>query len=322
MSKLQNVVIWIREYKSESLRGSFVICGIFLLLFMTYFLLQAIIGVIASFTRRLLEQIINNLLLEYYFYPIFTRGFIAIFSLLFWFLAIKLIVNKHLREYFHLYKKKEIPILVFVGVGVSFVGLSSVFLIETNMNFLVVETWKWNNTDFLSLSSLIFIALALNLFVAFFEELTFRGFLVTKISEAVNEKYAIIVSAILFSAVHLLSNEAEGVNLVILFIMLLFPGVILAYAYLKTQSLIYPICLHFAHDLFATELYNLSGWVSDSIFGAQTTLNGPIWLIGNSWGIETGLIVIIPYSFWIIGIYFILNLQSKFIVVREKTIGL
>lgn len=84
--------------------------------------------------------------------------------------------------------------------------------------------------------------LILKLFVFAFipalgEELIFRGVLLTKIKEASNnEHYAVIVSGVLFAAIHMQPTKL---------LPMVFLGIVLGYVYTRTKNIVYPILFHF-----------------------------------------------------------------------------
>jgi len=87
-----------------------------------------------------------------------------------------------------------------------------------------------------SIELLIYKIIVIGIITGFAEELIFRGVLLTKINEASNNKhYAVIVSALLFAAIHFQP-------LVIL--PMFFLGCVLGYLYTQTKNLSYSILFH------------------------------------------------------------------------------
>ncbi len=84
----------------------------------------------------------------------------------------------------------------------------------------------------------------LSIFVAIvgpiFEEIFFRGFLYTAIKKETGIKWAILISAFIFAALH--AHLAGFFPIIIL-------GIFLAYLYEKTGSLIAPMTVHIIHNL-------------------------------------------------------------------------
>ncbi|WP_152969768.1 CPBP family intramembrane glutamic endopeptidase [Pedobacter sp. Hv1] len=87
------------------------------------------------------------------------------------------------------------------------------------------------------------------LFPALFEELAYRGFLMQRLLNIVDEKEAIYITSILFFFIHF--------SMISFFWMLPF-GLVLAYVRIKTNTLWYGIVMHFFFNLCACliEIYN------------------------------------------------------------------
>ncbi len=102
--------------------------------------------------------------------------------------------------------------------------------LETDKNQLALLTTKGN------------VMLTIKLFViavlpAIGEELIFRGVLLTKIREASNnEFYGVVVSALVFSGIHMQPTKL---------LPMLFLGLVLGYIYTRTKNIVYPILFHF-----------------------------------------------------------------------------
>ena len=133
------------------------------------------------------------------------------------------------------------------------------------------------------------LAILVNATAAVIEEVLFRGFLVTGLKEAWDEKGAVFVSAVIFGASHLLAASARNSNWLEFIPLLAIPGVLLGWVYLRTGNLWLPVGLHFAWNLFQDDILNLTGKISgDTIFGFMTAVRGPGWMMGTDFGIELG----------------------------------
>lgn len=123
--------------------------------------------------------------------------------------------------------------------------------------------------------------------VAVFEELVFRGVLFRLIDDRWNTAVALIVSALVFGAVHLMN---PGATLWSAFAIAIEAGLLLGVAYKSSGNLWLPIGIHWAwnfvqgpilgfavsgsgvdHKVFSTILTG-SDWVTGGIFGAEASL--------------------------------------------------
>lgn len=117
------------------------------------------------------------------------------------------------------------------------------------------------------------------------EELMFRGYPFQRLEQGIGAVGAILVFSLLFSGLHLLNPGAtpwSWVNTTLI-------GIVLAIAYLRTRALWLPWGIHYAWNTTLGVLFGLpvSGM---RIFNVviRTTIQGPKWLTGGSYGIEAG----------------------------------
>ncbi len=91
------------------------------------------------------------------------------------------------------------------------------------------------------------------LFPALFEELAYRGFLMQRLLNIVEEKEATYITSILFFFIHF--------SMISFFWMLPF-GLLLAYIRIKTNTIWYGIVMHFFFNLTAclVEIYNFGNF--------------------------------------------------------------
>jgi membrane protease YdiL (CAAX protease family) len=115
------------------------------------------------------------------------------------------------------------------------------------------------------------------------EELMFRGYPFQRLVEAVGASGAIVVFSTLFGVVHL-SNPGASVWGLIITIAI---GVLLSVTYLRTRALWMPWGIHFAWNLLLGLILGLpvSGLRLFNV-AVHSTVRGPKWLTGGSYGIE------------------------------------
>lgn len=81
------------------------------------------------------------------------------------------------------------------------------------------------------------------IFAPVFEEIIFRFGVYKKISKKLNIKLAMIITSVIFSLIHFYSIDG-----IIILIMI---SLVWNYLFYKTDNLIYPILLHFFHNVYA-----------------------------------------------------------------------
>lgn len=135
-------------------------------------------------------------------------------------------------------------------------------------------------------------------FVAWWEELVFRGYLLQNAIEGIGLKWGIVLMSLVFGLGHFINPDATLLSS--LLIALIAPQLI--YAYLKTGQLWLPMGLHLGWNFFQASIFGFaaSGQVSPSLI--SQTPSGPDWLSGGHFGAE-GSVYILPFtvlSFFII----------------------
>lgn len=134
-------------------------------------------------------------------------------------------------------------------------------------------------------------AIAMALSSSVYEELLFRGVLFGAVEQWFGSWAALVVSSLVFGLTHLLNPQGtmEGA----LFISVE-AGILLAAAYMLTRRLWLSIGFHMAWNYTQSAIF--SGIVSGNVAQQgliRSTVNGPDWLTGGSFGIESSVIALL-----------------------------
>lgn len=133
----------------------------------------------------------------------------------------------------------------------------------------------------------IIIITALFLFVSLAEETVFRGYILRNLLISFNKYVALIISAILFTALHLINPHINLMGAISLFC----AGLLYGLGYLYTKKLWLPIAMHFSWNLFQTLMgFNVSGHDAYSLI--EFSLSDSHWINGGSFGFEGSIISI------------------------------
>ena len=127
--------------------------------------------------------------------------------------------------------------------------------------------------------------------VAVFEEILFRGVLFRMIDDRWNTAVALIVSALLFGAMHL---PNDGATLWSSFAIAIEAGLLLAAAFKYSGTLWLPIGIHWAWNYVQGNIlgFAVSGNpVADKAFSPIIT--GPDWVTGGVFGAEASVIAVV-----------------------------
>ncbi len=120
------------------------------------------------------------------------------------------------------------------------------------------------------------------------EEITFRGYGMQRLIEAVGEPGGVLVFSALFAAVHMANPGSTTLSAVNTFL----AGVLLSLAYLKTRALWLPIGLHWSWNFLMGQVFSLpiSGLnFAPRLFKAE--VSGPDWISGGSYGPEGSIVL-------------------------------
>jgi len=134
-------------------------------------------------------------------------------------------------------------------------------------------------------------AIAMALSSSIYEELLFRGVLFGAVEQWLGSWAALVVSSLMFGLTHLINPQGtlEGA----LFIAVE-AGILLAAAYMLTRRLWMSIGFHMAWNYTQSAIF--SGIVSgnDAQPGLiRSTVNGPDWLTGGSFGVESSVLALL-----------------------------
>jgi len=124
---------------------------------------------------------------------------------------------------------------------------------------------------------------------AVFEEVLFRGIIFRIAEESLGSWLALVISALLFGAAHLLDKNA---NLQAGVAIALEAGIFLAAAYMLTRRLWFVIGVHFGWNFTEGGIFGaaVSGTSAPGLLKANVT--GPTYLSGGVFGVEASAVTI------------------------------
>lgn len=125
-------------------------------------------------------------------------------------------------------------------------------------------------------------------FVAVSEEVFTRGYILRNLAISFNKYVALVVSALLFSLMHLANPNANLVGLSIIFL----SGLVLGLPYLYTRNLWFPIALHFSWNFFQGPIFgfNVSGMNFYKLI--ETKYAAPNNWNGGEFGFEGSIVAV------------------------------
>jgi hypothetical protein len=122
--------------------------------------------------------------------------------------------------------------------------------------------------------------------VAALEELLFRAILFRLLERSLGTVIALVLSSVLFSAVHLLNPHTDLLSTVQLLVL----GLLFIAAFLYTRRLWLCVGLHWGWNFAQGGFFSspVSGQKADGIL--QSVMSGPAWLTGGEFGIEASVL--------------------------------
>lgn len=181
-----------------------------------------------------------------------------------------------------------------VGMGLAATAMGILYGIYRAGGWLAVDGWAWDALPSAAWGAALWGAILSSMQAAIGEEVVFRAYLLPGLRTRWSDALAILAMSVMFAAPHLLVATAGETPWPLFVAALALPGMMLGWAYLRSGSLWLPIGIHFAWNFVQGDLLGLPGAAGPNQFGALTTLIGPAWLVGTDYGIEVGLLGLIP----------------------------
>ncbi len=155
----------------------------------------------------------------------------------------------------------------------------------------------------------VIISILIYVIVAIVEEVLFRGYILRNLMLSFNKYIALVVSSILFSAIHGFNPNIDLMGFTDLFL----AGILLGISYTFTKNLWFPIALHFSWNLTQAFLgFNVSGQDVYSIIEFKITENN--LLNGGDFGFEGSIFSIIAQIIFIVIIWYYYHKKLKKVI--------
>lgn len=174
-----------------------------------------------------------------------------------------------------------VPIGLGLGVGVALLSVAAVTLFGGG------ATWTSSQV-----ASGIAWALGLSIFAGVVEELFARGVLFRISEQHVGTLAAVVLSSAVFGAQH---ADNAGATLFSTLAVALEGGAMLGLVYVVARTLWAPIAVHFAWN-FTQSVLGIPVSGNESFGAWQVGFEGPDWLTGGGFGLETSAIAVMLWS--------------------------
>ncbi len=181
---------------------------------------------------------------------------------------------------------------ILAGVLLGTLLISLIFLLEWRAGWLYVQGFAWQVQPPILIMGNLLGYLLMMILVAFYEELSFRGYMLQNLDTERGAVVALIASSVLFGLFHGLNPNISWLALLNIFL----AGVLLAACYLVTRELWLPIAFHFSWNFVQGPLFSfpVSGVATGGLLLTETRGN-PL-ITGGAFGLEGGLVSTVATS--------------------------
>ena len=188
---------------------------------------------------------------------------------------------------------KDILFGVFLGFAIMAIGYFSLL----SLNEIAFESYV-ADVQSIILSIIFFTS------VSVMEETLCRGYILGQLLETSNKYAALVVSSIIFTALHALNPNMATIPILNLFL----AGILLGITYIYTKNLWFPIALHFSWNFFQGSIFGfeVSGQRMYSVIKQSRTED--TFINGGSFGFEGSLLASLML---LISIFFIWRYYEK-----------
>lgn len=191
------------------------------------------------------------------------------------------------------------PLDFLVGLALGALSMTIIFVFLYATGQISLENSLGNPR----ITAYFFIYAILFILVGFFEEMFFRGYVIKTLQSRRHSKLSVyLISAGFFSVAHMINPNVALLGLVNIF----FIGLLFAYMFDVTKSLLLPIGYHITWNFFQGTVFGfpVSGTEAHGLYEIDVT-NGITLLTGGSFGVEASLIttLIIGFGFIVTKFY-------------------
>lgn len=183
-------------------------------------------------------------------------------------------------------KKTVLDILT--GIGITFIMMGLIFFSEWRLGWISIVSFAWNVEPVQNVIALVVLFFLVFILVAWNEELMSRGYHLQTIASGLNLFWGLVISSVLFGALHLANPNATWVGAVGIF----FAGLFLGYAYIRTKNLWLSMGLHLGWNFFEGVVFGFPVSGLDIYHITHLHISGPMLWTGGNFGPEAGLIIL------------------------------
>jgi len=187
----------------------------------------------------------------------------------------------------------------FAGFVISGVMIGTIFIIFIVSGLSEIQDIIWNSPGISAVSDLLLWFFGIGLAVGWSEELAFRGYLLQNMKDGMGLFWAVLISCILYSLLHLSNPNSTILSGVLIAIF----GYLRIFGWLRTGQLWLSMGMHAGWDFLQGPIlgFTVSGMNTESFI--KQSFSGADWITGGSFGPEAGVVVVPALIFGFILMY-------------------
>lgn len=182
-------------------------------------------------------------------------------------------------------------------------GLSGIAYIYMLFMIFTQGSWQLNH----HIWSVIVVILITSLTTSVSEELFFRGVLMGFIEKSVNTFCGLLISALIFSFLHLMNGNYDLTNSIIIIVGLFIAGIFYGLVTIYYQTIWAAITIHFLFD--ATQLFNITTERDYQSVMEYVYHNSSLLITGGQY--ESTVSIITISAFLLMSLYLLIRLKRK-----------
>ena len=181
-------------------------------------------------------------------------------------------------------ENREITEISVQGIAKDLMLGTLIGVVLQSLTVLVIYLYNGFHVVAVNPVSFIIIPLTVAFAVAIFEEILIRGIIFRIVEEKLGSYISLIISAIIFGALHLMNQESSFISAACVAVE---GGLLLGAAYIFARNLWLPIAIHFAWNFMQSGIFGAitsGNEQTNSLF--TTKITGPTLITGGTFGPE------------------------------------
>jgi len=258
------------------------------LLYLVAYLVGQLLAQIPVYGGYLLFREVEKIAFEDFPLPLLTlAALLSLLTVLFITWAFRRFLDGDRLLALGLQRSKKWPREIGTGLALGLLLMAFIFGLEWTLGWVRVQGFAWHRQAPMALAGLLLGYASFYAFVAFGEEIAFRGYILQNLYKEWGSLVALLASSSIFALLHGLNPHFTPLALVGITL----AGVVMAYGYFISRSLWLPIAFHFSWNFAQGPLFSfpVSGLASEGLLLLERG-DSPSLITGGAFGPEGGVV--------------------------------